>query len=77
MNLSVMHQMGQLPWPLTFSYGRAIQNPALKSWAGNPSDVAGAQTLLVQTAENNSLASIGKYGTNVPVPDRTKDDSLT
>ncbi len=60
-NLNAMHNMGPLPWPLTFSYGRAIQNPALQSWAKNPSDVAGAQKLLLQVAQNNSLASVGQY----------------
>ncbi len=60
-NLNAMHQLGPLPWPLTFSYGRAIQNPALESWAKNPADVALAQKLLVQAAQSNSLASIGQY----------------
>lgn len=60
-NLNAMHKMDLLPWPLTFSYGRAIQNPALKSWAKNPADVAGAQKLLLEAAEKNSRASIGKY----------------
>ncbi|OGJ07159.1 hypothetical protein A3I95_00120 [Candidatus Nomurabacteria bacterium RIFCSPLOWO2_02_FULL_44_12] len=48
-------------WHLTFSYGRAIQNPALKSWAKNPEDITGAQKLLVAAARNNSLASVGQY----------------
>jgi len=61
MNLNAMHNMGPLPWPLTFSYGRAIQNPALQAWAKNPEDVSGAQTLLLAAAKNNSLASIGQY----------------
>jgi len=60
-NLNAMHQLGTLPWPLTFSYGRAIQNPALESWAKNPANIALAQKLLVQTAEKNSLASVGEY----------------
>lgn len=60
-NLNATHNQGHLPWPLTFSYARAIQNPALKSWAKNPSDVAGAQALLVERAKANSLASMGEY----------------
>lgn len=60
-NLNAMHQLGPLPWPLTFSYGRAIQNPALEAWASNPADITGTQKLLLQAAENNSLASIGEY----------------
>jgi len=59
--LNAMHQGEPLPWPLTFSYGRAIQNPALQSWAKNPEDINSAQELLVQMARNNSLASIGEY----------------
>jgi len=59
--LNAMHQLGPLPWPLTFSYGRAIQNLALKSWAKNPNDVSGAQALLLERAKANSLASIGEY----------------
>lgn len=61
LNLNAMHTKGKLPWPLTFSYGRAIQNPALNSWAKNPTDIITAQKLLVEAAKKNSLASIGKY----------------
>lgn len=60
-NLNAMHKVGPLPWPLTFSYGRAIQNPALQSWAKNPTDISAAQTLLLGAAKNNSEASVGKY----------------
>ena len=59
--LNAMHKLSPLPWALTFSYGRAIQNPALKAWAKNPSDVALAQALLLTAAKNNSLASVGRY----------------
>lgn len=61
LNLNAMHKMGDLSWPLTFSYGRAIQSEALKSWAKNPTDVASAQKLLVEAAKRNSLASLGQY----------------
>jgi len=61
LNLNQMHKMGTLPWPLSFSYGRAIQNEALKAWASNPADLSSAQALLVKAAEANSLASVGKY----------------
>lgn len=60
-NLNAMHSIKPLPWPLTFSYGRAIQNLALESWAKNPNDITGAQKLLLQAARNNSLASLGQY----------------
>ncbi len=61
LNLNKMHEMGGLSKPLTFSYGRAIQNGALKAWAENPSDMASAQRFLLDAASRNSLASIGKY----------------
>lgn len=60
-NLNAMHNLGPLPWPLTFSYGRAIQNGALQAWAKNPNEINEAQKLLLEAAKNNSLASIGKY----------------
>jgi fructose-bisphosphate aldolase class I len=61
MNLNAMHKLEPLPWPLTFSYGRAIQDLALQSWASNSNDIESAQKLLLQAAKNNSLASVGKY----------------
>lgn len=61
-HLNLMHQLGEaLPWPLSFSYGRGIQQPALKAWAANRSDVLGAQKLLVHRARMNGLASLGQY----------------
>ena len=61
LNLNAMKKDKKLPWALTFSYGRAIQNGALMSWAKNPLDVSSAQKLLVEAAKRNSLASVGKY----------------
>lgn len=61
MNLNAMHKMGVLPWSLSFSYARAIQNSALQSWAKNPNDITNAQAFLIERAKANSLASIGKY----------------
>ena len=60
-HLNLMHRMGALPWNLTFSFSRALQNSVLKHWATSPSDVAGAQGLLLEAARRNSLASVGKY----------------
>ncbi len=60
-NLNTISKIKGLPWHLTFSYGRAIQNPALKSWAKNPNDITEAQTLLLERAKANSLASVGEY----------------
>ncbi len=60
-NLNAMNDHSPLPWPLTFSYGRAIQNKALMSWAKNPSDISTAQKLLLAAAKANSLARMGEY----------------
>lgn len=60
-NLNAMHKNGDLPWPLTFSYGRGIQNEALKSWAQYPADFLTAERLLLEAAEKNSKASVGEY----------------
>ncbi len=55
-------QTGSRSWPLSFSYGRALQNAALKIWAQNPKEnVAKAQAALVFRAKMNSLATLGKY----------------
>lgn len=61
-HLNKMHQLGEtLPWPLSFSYGRGIQQAALKTWAANRSAIAEAQKLLVHRANMNGLAAQGKY----------------
>ncbi|MBX9904925.1 MAG: fructose-bisphosphate aldolase class I [Burkholderiales bacterium] len=52
---------GNLPWPLSFSYGRALQQPALKAWKGAAGNVAAAQAALAHRAKMNGLASLGKY----------------
>ncbi len=52
---------GKLPWPLTFSYARAIQEPALKHWKGDPNNVKQAQKLVYQRAKFNGLAALGQY----------------
>lgn len=62
LHLDEMHRLGmEFPWPVSFSYGRGIQEPALEAWAKNPSDVAGAQALLASRAQANSLAAQGRY----------------
>jgi fructose-bisphosphate aldolase class I len=53
---------GKLPWPLSFSYARAIQQPALSYWKGKPSNVMEAQKLVYQRAKFNGLAALGQYG---------------
>ena len=51
----------RLPWPLTFSYARAIQQPALQLWQGLPANVKVAQDALLYRAKCNRAAREGKY----------------
>jgi fructose-bisphosphate aldolase class I len=60
-NLDAMNKLGQLPWHLSFSYGRALQEPALQSWQGKESNTSTSQTALLTRAKLNSAASSGKY----------------
>ena len=61
MNLNAINKMGLHPWRLTFSYGRALQDSALKTWSGNQANVKAAQEKLLHRAKMNSLAAQGKY----------------
>ncbi|HEX9183335.1 MAG TPA: class I fructose-bisphosphate aldolase [Burkholderiales bacterium] len=60
-HLNAMAAMKGLPWPLTFSYSRALQNPALKTWRGQASNAAAAQKAFHHRAHMNGLAAQGKW----------------
>ena len=60
-HLSAMNQIEGKPWPLTFSYGRALQNVALRLWAGRRENFPQAQAAFTHRAHMNSLASIGQW----------------
>jgi fructose-bisphosphate aldolase class I len=62
-HLNAMNRMfaGKLPWPVSFSYGRALQAPSLKAWKGNAANVAAGQAALLHRSRMNSLACTGKY----------------
>jgi fructose-bisphosphate aldolase class I len=60
-HLGLMNQMGELPWELSFSYGRALQAPALDAWHGNEANFAAGQRALFKRAKLNSLARLGRY----------------
>jgi fructose-bisphosphate aldolase class I len=60
-HLSAMASMKGLPWPLTFSYSRALQNPALHAWRGQAGNVAAAQRAFAHRAHMNALAAQGKW----------------
>ena len=60
-HLNAMAAMQGLPWPLTFSYSRALQNTALKTWRGQSANVAGAQKAFHHRAHMNGLAAQGLW----------------
>jgi fructose-bisphosphate aldolase class I len=59
--LSLMNELGPHPWELSFSYGRALQAPALKAWAGESANVAQAQQAYLHRAKLNGAARSGDY----------------
>jgi fructose-bisphosphate aldolase class I len=61
LHLSLMNKLGPLPWQLTFSYGRALQDTAIRAWGGNPANFAAGQKELAKRARLNSLATTGRY----------------
>ena len=60
-HLNAMNAMGPLPWQLSFSYGRALQQSALKAWGGRADNVAAAQQVLAHRARMNGLARSGDW----------------
>jgi len=60
-HLHYMNAAGNLPWKLTFSYGRALQAAALKAWGGKDDNVVAAQKAFTHRAKMNGLAASGKW----------------
>ncbi len=60
-NLQAIAEFGPQPWPITFSYSRAIQEPVLVAWQGKPENVPLAQKTLLYRVKMNGLAQLGKY----------------
>jgi fructose-bisphosphate aldolase, class I len=60
-HLNAMHRLGALPWPLTFSYGRALQAAPQKAWSGKAANVAAGQRAFAHRARMNALASTGEW----------------
>jgi fructose-bisphosphate aldolase, class I len=58
-HLNAMNAMGPHPWELSFSYGRALQAPALKAWGGTPENVPAGQAAYLHRAKMNGLARSG------------------
>jgi len=63
--LNAICAVGGLPWKLSFSFGRALQAPALKIWKGSRDNVAAAQAALNHRARCNALAVEGKYSERI------------
>jgi fructose-bisphosphate aldolase class I len=55
-HLAAMNRLRPLPWPITFSYGRALQDAPLKAWKGDPANNNAAQAALAERAQANSAA---------------------
>lgn len=60
-HLSAMNADYRLPWKLTYSYGRALQDEALRAWGGRPENIAAGQRAFTHRAEMNSLAARGTW----------------
>ncbi|WP_100640351.1 class I fructose-bisphosphate aldolase [Marinobacter salexigens] len=64
-NLSAMNSLGQQPWYLSFSYGRALQEPAQKAWAGDLGNRSATQSAVLKRARLNGAATQGLYTTDM------------
>lgn len=60
-HLSIMNELHNPSWPLTFSYGRALQAAALKAWGGKEENVAAGQRAFAHRARMNGLAALGQW----------------
>ena len=60
-HLDAMNRIGNLPWKLTFSYGRALQHAPQTTWSGKPENAAAAQRAFAHRARMNGLAALGQW----------------
>jgi fructose-bisphosphate aldolase class I len=67
-HLNAMNSGSSAPWELSFSFGRALQAPALKAWAGKSENLATAQKALLHRARCNGAARFGKYSQAIESP---------
>jgi len=65
LHLSLINQLGPLPWSLTFSYGRALQDEALKGWGGTAANFATGQKEFMRRAKLTALATTGRYASDM------------
>ena len=64
-HLNAMNRLGDHPWELSFSYGRALQAPALKAWKGESANLEAGQRALYHRAKLNGAARSGSYSTDM------------
>ena len=64
-HLDAMNRMGPQPWALSFSYGRALQAPALQAWRGQADNIPAAQQAFLKRARNNGAAAKGEYNADM------------
>jgi fructose-bisphosphate aldolase class I len=60
-HLNAMNAMGSQPWELSFSYGRALQDPVLKAWKGDAANAPYAQAAFFRRSKRNGAARYGRY----------------
>lgn len=68
-HLNAMNQLGNLPWNVSFSYARALQDYCMKTWKGDAKNVAAAQKEFYKRAKLNSLAATGTYSESMEKDD--------
>ena len=62
LHLNAINQFRQsMPWKLTFSFGRALQDESLKAWQGKPANIAPGQRAFFHRARCVSAAALGNY----------------
>jgi fructose-bisphosphate aldolase class I len=64
-HLDAMNRIGDLPWRVTFSYGRALQHAPQSIWSGRPENVAAAQRAFSHRARMNGLATLGQWNADL------------
>jgi fructose-bisphosphate aldolase class I len=67
-NLDALNRRAPQPWELSFSFGRALQAPVLRAWAGDSSHAAAAQAALLHRAAMNGAARRGTYRQEMEQP---------
>jgi fructose-bisphosphate aldolase class I len=65
LHLNLMQAAGPLPWALTFSYGRALQEDALQAWQGKAAQFGAGQAAFTKRAKLNGMATVGAYNASM------------